>query len=213
MKRQLIKLTESDLHRVIESSVKKILKEYSKPKTVLIYNATLEDYEAQEIADEYGVSEEEAAIKWFNGIITDEDFEEQNMPKHSKFISNMPYTKCELYKDFVTGYYFAVRNADDSSATLNTLTNPFNENRLKRNINRLNETDCAGVMQTGAGNVPKGTNPEAGQYTVPLGGDSETSDRHPGFSVDGKAKWNKKGSNTSVMRRTMYNPKSGKKNR
>ena len=75
---------------------------------------------------------------------------------------------------------------------------------------RLIETDCAGVMQTGAGNAPKGTNPEAGQYTVPLGGDSETSDRHPGFSVDGKAKWNKKGSNTSVMRRTMYNPKSGK---
>jgi hypothetical protein len=74
----------------------------------------------------------------------------------------------------------------------------------------LKETDCVGVMQTGCGDAPKGTNPEAGQYTVPLGGDSETSDRHPGFSVDGKAKWNKKGSNTSVMRRQMYNPKSGK---
>lgn len=43
-----------------------------------------------------------------------------------------------------------------------------------------------------------------------FGPDKETSDRHPGFSVDGKAKWNKKGGNTSVMRRTMYNPKSGK---
>ena len=89
------------------------------------------------------------------------------------------------------------------------------ENTIRRavreSLNRLIETDCAGVMQTGCGNAPKGTNPEAGQYTVPLGGDEETSDRHPGFSVDGKAKWNKKGSNTSVMRRPMYNPKSGKK--
>ena len=82
---------------------------------------------------------------------------------------------------------------------------------IKESVKKiLKETDCAGVMQTGCGDAPKGTNPEAGQYTVPLGGDSETSDRHPGFSVDGKAKWNKKGGNTSVMRRTMYNPKSGK---
>ena len=82
---------------------------------------------------------------------------------------------------------------------------------IKESVKKiLKETDCAGVMQTGCGDAPKGTNPEAGQYTVPLGGDSETSDRHPGFSVDGKAKWNKKGSNTSVMRRQMYNPKSGK---
>ena len=43
-------------------------------------------------------------------------------------------------------------------------------------------TSCANVMQTGSGKL--GTNPEAGQYTVPFGADSETADRHPGFSVD-----------------------------
>lgn len=30
-------------------------------------------------------------------------------------------------------------------------------------------TNCAGAMQTGCGNAPTGTNPEAGQYTVPFG--------------------------------------------
>lgn len=216
MKRRFIKLTESDLHRVIENSVKKILEGYSKPKTVFICNEILEDYKAQEMAEEYGLSEEEAAIEWFNEITTEADFEEQNMPKYSKFISDMPDAECELYKDYGAGYYFLVRRAHEplkisnGDKTLNTLTNPYTESRYRRTPSRLIETDCAGVMQTGAGNAPKGTNPEAGQYTVPLGGDSETSDRHPGFSVDGKAKWNKKGSNTSVMRRTMYNPKSGK---
>ena len=61
-------------------------------------------------------------------------------------------------------------------------------------------TSCANVMQTGSGKL--GTNPEAGQYTVPFGADSETADRHPGFSVDGKS---------DVQRRQIYNPKSGKK--
>ena len=30
-------------------------------------------------------------------------------------------------------------------------------------------TNCAGAMQTGCGNAAPGTNPEAGQYTVPFG--------------------------------------------
>lgn len=69
----------------------------------------------------------------------------------------------------------------------------------------LRETDCAGVMQTGCGDAPKGTNPEAGQPIVPFGPDKDTQDRHPGFSVDGKAK-----GKTSVISRPVYNPKSGK---
>jgi hypothetical protein len=70
----------------------------------------------------------------------------------------------------------------------------------------LRETDCAGVMQTGCGDAPKGTNPESGQYVTPFGPDKDTQDRHPGFSVDGKAK-----GKTSVISRPVYNPKSGKK--
>jgi hypothetical protein len=77
---------------------------------------------------------------------------------------------------------------------------------IKESVKKiLRETDCAGVMQTGCGKAPKGTNPEAGQYTVPFGPDEETQDRHPGFSVDGKVK-----GKTSVISKPMYNPKSGK---
>jgi hypothetical protein len=81
---------------------------------------------------------------------------------------------------------------------------------IKESVKKiLRETDCAGVMQTGCGDAPKGTNPEAGQYTVPFGPDEKTSDVHGGFSVDGQADWNKNTGN--VQRRPMYNPKSGKK--
>ena len=80
-------------------------------------------------------------------------------------------------------------------------------NIIKESVKKiLSETDCAGVMQTGCGDAPKGTNPEAGQYPVPFGPDKETQDRHPGFSVDGKAK-----GKTSVISRPVYNPKSGKR--
>ena len=69
---------------------------------------------------------------------------------------------------------------------------------IKESVRRIiKETDCAGAMQTGCGEgTPKGSNPEAGQYTVPFGADKETADRTPGFSV---------------QRRDIYNPKSGKK--
>ena len=75
---------------------------------------------------------------------------------------------------------------------------------IQESINEflLMETDCAGAMQTGAGGegtqaiTPKGSNPEAGQYTVPFGADKETSDRTPGFSV---------------QRRDIYKPKTKNK--
>ena len=78
--------------------------------------------------------------------------------------------------------------------------------RVLREENGGGATSCANVMQTGSGNAPLGTNPEAGQYTVPLGADKETADRTPGFSVKDKAKWNKNPGN--VQRRPIYNPKS-----
>jgi hypothetical protein len=86
---------------------------------------------------------------------------------------------------------------------------------VKKIISEMNgggATTCANALQTGAGKADLGTNPEAGEYStaVPFKADKETSDVHGGFTVDGKAKWNKKGGNTSVMRRPMYNPKSGK---
>ena len=82
---------------------------------------------------------------------------------------------------------------------------------IKESVKRiLRETDCAGVMQTGCGDAPKGTNPEAGQYTVPFGADKDTADRTPGkVAMGGRAKWNV--NNGNVQRREIYDPKSGKK--
>lgn len=76
--------------------------------------------------------------------------------------------------------------------------------KIIKEMNGGGATNCANALQTGAGKSELGTNPEAGEYStaVPFGADSETADRHPGFSVDGKS---------DVQRRPMYNPKSGKK--
>ena len=264
--KQIIKLTESDLHRIIANSVNRALREGYHDKvsdeddekddffdpdgnpprirksgknkkrgaklpfemegklsrtaikeehglpdstTAIIYSDIIEDYQAQEIAEEYGISEKEGAAEWFKGVADEMDFAEDDMPLYREFVMNIPELNSKLYHDYGAGYYFLVKNADPSSAPM-AMENAIRR-AVRESLNRLIETDCAGVMQTGCGDAPKGTNPEAGQYPVPLGGDEETSDRHQGFSVDGKAKWNKKGSNTSVMRRPMYNPKSGKK--
>lgn len=205
--KKIIKLTESDLHRIIENSVKRIIKEaHGEPEsyTGLIYNSILDDYKAQEMADEYGLSAEEAAAEWFKGVAGEMDFAEENMPKYREFIMNIPELKSKLYHDYGAGYYFLVKNADPRTSSMAM------ENVIKHSLKKiLKETDCAGVMQTGCGDSPKGTNPEAGQYTTAFGPDKETSDRHGGFSIDGKADWNKNPGN--VQRREMYNPKSGKK--
>lgn len=203
MKKQLIRLTESVLHRIIRESVKRIIKEdHGLPDstTAIIYSDIIEDYQAQEIAEEYGISEEQAAAEWFKGVADEMDFAEDDMPLYREFIMDIPELNSKLYHDYGAGYYFLVKNADPSSAPM-TMENTIRR-AVRGSLNRLIETDCAGVMQTGAGDAPKGTNPEAGQYTVPFGADAATADRHPGFSVDGKS---------GVQRRQIYNPKSGKK--
>lgn len=260
MKKQLIRLTEGDLHRVIKESVKRALKERrledSYPE---VYDD--EDYiddSYPEHYDEYYGSEDPtytAQKNDYNGIIsmlhqygiTDAEISDSDpegeypptlsftVPPNNQEAEEIEHLVCSrgwrlMFVDpdednggeiWTFGYekddYFDDDAYPDeyNDTTDRDLDADVYENTIRRavreSLNRLIETDCAGVMQTGAGKVPKGTNPEAGQFPVPLGGDSETSDRHPGFSVDGKAKWNKKGGNTSVMRRPMYNPKSGKK--
>ena len=57
-----------------------------------------------------------------------------------------------------------------------------------------------------AGNLSDPTGQQKNHIDVPFGPDKETQDRHPGFSVDGKAK-----GKTSMISRPVYNPKSGKK--
>lgn len=193
-----------------KKSRKAIKEEHGLPDSVtaIIYSDIIEDYQAQEIAEEYGISEEEGAAEWFKGAADEMDFAEDEMPLHREFVMNIPELNSKLYHDYGAGYYFLVKNADPSSAPM-AMENTI-RCAVKESLNRLIETDCAGVMQTGCGDAPKGTNPEAGQYTTAYEADDETKDRHPGFSVDGKAKWNKN-ENFSIMRRPMYNPKSGKK--
>jgi len=156
--KQIIKLTESDLHRIIANSVNRALREGYHDKV------SDEDDEKDDFFDPDG-----------------------NPPRIKKSGKNKK------------------RGAKLPFEMENTIRRAVIES-----LNRLIETDCAEVMQTGSGDAQKGTNPEAGQYTTAYGADDETKDRHPGFSVDGKAEWNKN-ENFSIMRRPMYNPKSGKK--
>ena len=131
MRRQVIRLTESDLHKIIRESVKRALREG------------------------YHDNQNDEDDDFFNP--------DGNPPKFKRF------GKRKLKEEGMAGG---------------------------------GATNCANVMQTGSGKAPLGTNPEAGQYTVPFGADAATADRHPGFSVDGKS---------DVQRRQIYNPKSGKK--
>ena len=100
MKKQLIRLTESDLHRIIRESVKRIIKEeHGEPdsKVAIIFLDIIEDYQANEIAEEYGVSEEQAAAEWFKETAGEMDFAEDNMPTHREFVMDIPELNSKLY--------------------------------------------------------------------------------------------------------------------
>lgn len=210
MRKQIVRLAESDLHKIIKESVKRVINEnHGEPddRTAIIYSDIIEDYQAQEIADEYGISVDEAAAEWFKGVAGEMDFAEDNMPKYREFVMDIPELESKLYHDYGAEYYFLVKNADPSTSSM--AMESIVRRSVKESIKRLVETDCAGVMQTGCGDSPKGTNPEAGQYTVPFGADKETADRTPGkVAMGGKAKWNV--NNGNVQRRPIYNPKNGK---
>ena len=85
---------------------------------MLVYNQILEDYKAAEIAEEYNISEEEAAKMYFENVIEDDDFTEEDI-KYSQFVCTMDEIGCDLYIDYGAGYYFAVKS------------NRMNEKRLR----------------------------------------------------------------------------------
>ena len=238
--KKIIKLTESDLRRIIKNSVKMALTERrvedSYPE---VYDD--EDYvddSYPEYYDEYYGAEDPtytAQKNDFNGIISmlhqygitdveisDNDPEREYPPTLDIIIPSYMEDKKDEIISFIEsrgfkqcGHYGQgeyVFNKDGYAYDFSYENTPDFQNEsiirraVRESIKRLVETDCAGVMQTGCGNAPKGTNPEAGQYTVPLGADKETADRTPGFSVKDKAKWNKNPGN--VQRRPIYNPKS-----
>ena len=87
------------------------------------------------------------------------------------------------------------------------------ENELKEIIKesvRIILEDLGGTssfsVNSPAGSVSDPTGQQKNHIDVPFSADEDTEDRHPGFSVDGKAE-----GKTSVISKPMYNPKSGKK--
>ena len=170
--KKIIKLTESDLHGIIKKSVKKALKEWYKEgdnsEPVFISTSTVDDYNAEKIAETDGYeSKDEAAAAWFKGAVeSDEDFEEDIMPKYNKFIMEIPELNASMYYDWYAEYYFLVKEAHKD---MESPINSFNESVIKEDGVGGGATNCAGAMQTGSGNAPLGSNPESGQYTVPFG--------------------------------------------
>ena len=117
--KKVIRLTESDLHRIIKESVKKLIKEaHGEPESYygIISSSILNDNEAEEMANEYNLSPDEAAMEWFKGV--DAGFEEGNIPKWREFVCDIPELGAELYHDYGAGYYFLIKGQ-------------FNENTIK----------------------------------------------------------------------------------
>ena len=111
--KQVIRLTESDLHRMIKHSVKKILNENyreGEPRMVQVYPTILEAHEAFEIGEEEGLDETEAAKMYFEQIVeSDEEFVNDTMPKYNRFICHIDYIDADLYYDYGANYYFCVK--------------------------------------------------------------------------------------------------------
>lgn len=159
MKKRLIRITESDLRNMVRTSVNRILKEYhGEPDeyTTLVSTSILEGYQAEEIAEEYNLSVDEAAAEWFKGALGYEDFEENTVTSKRKYVTDIPELDAEMYYDIAADYYFLVRKTSGDMIG-------FNENTIREDAS-AGATNAAGVMQGG------GSNPEAGQYTVPFGG-------------------------------------------
>ena len=174
MRKQIVRLTESDLHRIIKESVKKIIKEHEEDPYSL---------DADEI---YG----DRAEREYRQSVRDRMFQDDWEMRNRRLRQKYPGKSEEWYEAMIDTFY--------ESKT---------PKRAIEEENGGGATSCANVMQTGSGKL--GTNPEAGQYTVPFGADKETADRTPGkVAMGGKAKWNV--NNGNVQRRPIYNPKSGK---
>ena len=111
--KKIIRLTESDLHKIVKESVNRILKEEmpTKSKTYFIFNEILDGYKADEMADQYGLSREEAAVEWFKGVCIEDNFGEGNMPQNSQYVTDIPELDAELYVDYGADYFFLVKEA------------------------------------------------------------------------------------------------------
>ena len=73
---------------------------------VEIYDGILESYHAQEIAEDYNITEEEAAKRWFSEVIFEGECHDDEMPTYHRFVDKID-DDWDLYYDYGADYYFA----------------------------------------------------------------------------------------------------------
>jgi len=86
----------------------------------LDYNQILCDYEAQEIAEDLSLedddeltAQERAAKTWFSEVIPEGEYVvETSKPTHSRWVCNLD-DGWELYFDYCAGYYFAINECEE----------------------------------------------------------------------------------------------------
>ena len=177
--KQIIRLTESDLNKIIKESVKNIIREWGDDEREGRLTDMLDDRAYQEDLR----SERERQI------------EDYWAKKNRRLREKFPGKSEEWYEAMI---------------------DMFNENTIKEDAAGGGATNCAAAMQTGCGNAPTGTNPEAGQYTVPFGkmqrrkiyspkGDAKGDVTKQESNVDmspAMARKNGKGGSISIPKRT-----------
>lgn len=109
---------------------------------VEIMNGILESWEAAEIAEEHGLKDEaEGAAMWFNEVCYEAEWQQEEMPKYSKFLKRIEGG--DLYYDFGADYYFLVKGGMTNESkktgkkTVIKLTESDLKNIIRESVNRI----------------------------------------------------------------------------
>lgn len=79
-------------------------------KIVTLYDGIIESYKADEMMKEEGFeSEEKAAAAWFEEVTADNAWSDGEIPKYNKYICELPQSGADMYYDYGSDYYFAVK--------------------------------------------------------------------------------------------------------
>ena len=73
-----------------------------------MYDGILESHKAREIAEDFNISETEATLEWFFGVIPDGEGSVRELPKFRRFVDKID-PEWDLYYDYGSDYYFAVK--------------------------------------------------------------------------------------------------------
>lgn len=96
----------------------------------------MESWEAAEIAKEHGLKDEaEGAAMWFNEVCYEAEWQQEEMPKYSKFLKRIEGG--DLYYDFGADYYFLVRKG---------MTNE-SKKVGKKTVIKLTESDLKNIIR------------------------------------------------------------------